>query len=80
LAAMYRCVLQDVEEAWFFSVYDVLTKCSLSERSNGGQSIALPSRGDVRKLMRQVCRMFDGETAIRTRACTLDDLFNLNCW
>ena len=30
------------------------TKCSLSERRSGGQSIALPSRGEVRLSMRQV--------------------------
>jgi hypothetical protein len=51
-----------------------VTKCSLSERCNGGQSMALPSGGDVGLLMRQICVMFDGETANMTRSCTFDDL------
>ena len=51
-----------------------VTKCSLSEGRNGGQSVALPSGGDVGLLMRRSCVMFDGETANRTRACTFDDL------
>jgi len=62
-------------------IYRVMV-CSLSERCNGGQSIAsqsLSDRGDTRMSMRQV-ELTAKLLTNRMRACTLDEFFNLNCW
>jgi hypothetical protein len=81
LSAIYRCVLLGIEETWLFNVLRCVTTCWLSERRNWEQSSGLPSlsdRGDVRILLRQA-ELTVKLLTNRTRACTLDDFFNLNC-